>query len=577
MTAMVSYIRQMIGKDTRRLLIPILFSMFDSVFNSCIYGVMILTLIQLTEGQFTEAVLRNNTIYLVLFFLGRCLSQCIGYTHMQCTGPDFSRRLRLEVGNHIRSLNLGFFNKNSIGRLNSTLLSDISDFETIITHCVCDFIKVFTFLAMALLISLSVDWRYGLLILLLTALAFPCLYIAGKISARNSVKLRKASQNVISRIAEYISGIKTFRLYNLTGERFSRLDDSLKQLKQESVRNELSVLPYGLGFSAITSLILPAALILGAHLLIQRDISVINFLIVILLSISVTSTLNVLSSLYPQVKAMNKACENILSILAEKPFTYEKETLNAEEYHIRFDNVTFRYNEDVDVLNKISFSAKHGTTTALIGPSGSGKTTIVSLISRFWDINSGRISINGEDIRHFSPDALTEKMAVVFQDVYLLNDTVYNNIKIGNSKADKAQIVQAAKDAHCHDFIMEMGHGYDTMVGEGGSTLSGGEKQRISIARALLKDAPIILLDETTSSLDADNEYEIQQAFDRLMKNKTVLVIAHRLNTIINADHIIVLDMGQIRESGTHRQLLTAGGWYARMYEEQQQAQHWQV
>ncbi|MFZ7133158.1 MAG: ABC transporter ATP-binding protein [Eubacteriales bacterium] len=577
MISMMKYIRQLAGNDVRRLISPVILSIIDSLLNSSMYGVMIFAFIGLATGTFTLNVLRTYSLIMITVFFARLIIHGIGYTQAQCRGPEISKKLRLQIGNHIRSLNLGFFNKNSIGRLNSTLATDVSDFETIITHCLCDFVKVTVFTIISLIISLAIDWRYGLILGIIIIVAFPLLSLSGKISARNSKKLRTSSQNVVSMIVEYINGIKTFRLYNLTGERFERLDNSLSILKKESTHAELSILPYTMSFSTITSFIVPMSLIIGTYLLTQQNMHSTNFLVILLLSISISSTMSSLSSLYPQVRSLTKASENMLSILSEEPFPYKKDRADFYRYNLSFDNVSFQYTDNVDVLKNISFTADNSTTTALIGPSGSGKTTIVSLISRFWDVSSGSITIDGEDIRQFAPDALTEHMAVVFQDVYLLNDTVLNNIMVGKTDATKEEVITAAKEAHCHNFITEMENGYDTMIGEGGSTLSGGEKQRISIARALLKDAPIVLLDETTSSLDADNETEIQHAFDRLMKNKTVLVIAHRLGTIVNAHNILVLDKGEIIESGNHKTLLEKKGWYAQMFEEQKKAQEWTV
>uniref|UniRef100_UPI003522CB23 VirB4-like conjugal transfer ATPase, CD1110 family n=1 Tax=Enterocloster clostridioformis TaxID=1531 RepID=UPI003522CB23 len=287
--------------------------------------------------------------------------------------------------------------------------------------------------------------------------------------------------------------------------------------------------------------------------------------------------MSTLGSLYPEMVYFSKAAENIASVQQEKPLPYQKDASGLMGYGISFEDVSFFYEDDVEVLCDISFDAKPGTVTALVGPSGSGKTTIISLISRFWDVQRGQIRIGGTDVKEISPDGLASCIAVVFQDVYLLNDTIANNIRIGRPSASMQEVEQAARAAQCHDFISALPDGYDTVVGEGGSTLSGGEKQRISIARALIKDAPIVLLDETTSSLDADNEREINRALDTLMANKTVVVIAHRLNTIVSADQIIVLDKGQIKEQGTHKELLSMNGWYSHVIAEQERAKKWTV
>ncbi|MGL6201894.1 MAG: ABC transporter ATP-binding protein [Lachnospiraceae bacterium] len=576
MHEMIRNIRFIAGRDFRKLIPTMVMSVLDSLLNSFMYVVMILILLDLTQGDFTSEKMRSYTIMLVLILIARCVIQAISYTKVQCDGPFISKKLRLSLGNHIRSLNLGFFNQNSQGKLNAILTTDISDFETILTHCVCDLVKTLAFTVFSIIIALSIDWKFGLSVIVIILCSIPLLSLSGKTSAKNAAKKNIANQNVVSRLVEYISGIKTFRLYNLTGDKFDRLDDSLKELKKQSISSELSVLPLALSFSAVTSLLVPVSLILGTYFLTAQNIEISGFIAVILISISLSSMMTTLSSLFPQVKSLNNAVEHIRSVQNEKPFSYKEDQLeNIGD--ISFEHVCFGYTDKTNVLNDVSLTARAGTTTALIGPSGSGKTTIVSLLARFWDVNEGSITIDGKDIKQYSPDALTTKISVVFQDVYLLHDTILNNIKVGSPAATMEQVIEAAKAAHCHDFIMELDDKYETLVGEGGSTLSGGERQRISIARALLKDAPIVLLDETTSSLDADNELEIQKAFDRLMKGKTVLVIAHRLNTIMSADNILVLDKGRIIESGNHQELLDKHGWYEQMVTEQRKATRWIV
>ncbi|NFN85852.1 ABC transporter ATP-binding protein [Clostridium sporogenes] len=575
MLEMVQNIWFIAEKDGKKLIPTIILSVFDSILNSGMYYVMIVVLLDLTQSAFTIYKLKNYSFILLAIFFGRCLVQSISYSKAMYDGPMISQKLRLKLGNHIRSLNLGFFNKNSQGRLNAILTTDINDFETILTHCICDLVKVITFTFFSLIISMLIDWKFGIAMAIIVCLALPLLSMSGKISVRNSTKTHEANEDLVSRLVEYIEGIKTFRLYNLIGSKFERLDESLQNLKKQATNAELSVLPFTLSFSAVTSLLIPVALILGTYFLTVQNMEPVEFLAVLLIAISVASMMTSLSVLYPQVRSLNKAAENIRVVLNEKPFGFEQETADLANKDIQFSKVSFRYTKEKEVIHDISFKAKNGTTTALIGPSGSGKTTIVSLLSRFWDVNKGEITIGETDIQKISPDALASNMAVVFQDIYLLQDTVLNNIKVGKPEATMEEVIEAAKAAHCHDFVKKMEKGYNTIIGEGGSTLSGGERQRISIARALLKNAPVVLLDETTSSLDADNEQEIQKAFARLMKGKTVFVIAHRLNTIMGANNILVLDKGTIKESGNHSTLMKLGGWYAQMVEEQKMAEQW--
>lgn len=577
MLNIIHYIKKLAGDDTKHLIIPIVFSIIDSLMNSFMYGVMLFLLVDLSENEFTFEKLTIYTISLIVIFIIRCIVQSISFTKAQCTGADVTYKLRLKLANHLHKLNLGFFNKNSIGSITGVLLTDINDFEAIITHCLCDIIKVLSFTLISILVAFNLNIYFGFSLTTIIIIAFPLLLIAGKTSSKNSTRLRISNAKVISHIVEYVGGIKTFRLYNLIGNKFKRLDNSLQGLRKDSIKAEVTILPFALSFSIVTAFIIPTTIILGTYLFSEGLVDEIRFIVMILISVSVSSILNMLSSLYPQVKSITKASESILRLLEENELAYTKDAVKFENYDVEFSNVDFDYDDNIQVLKDISFKAKQGTTTALIGPSGSGKTTIVSLLSRFWDVKNGVINIGNENIKDISPDTLTQYISIVFQDVYLLNDTVFNNIALGKPNANRNEVIQAAKDAQCHDFIMKMTNGYDSVIGEGGSTLSGGEKQRISIARALLKNSPIVLLDETTSNLDADNEYEIQNAFHRLMCNKTVLVIAHRLSTIIDSDNIIVLDKGIIKEQGTHEKLLESKGWYYTMYNNQLKAQKWKV
>ena len=579
-------IRRVAGKNIKSLYLPIVLSCLDALLHMGMFSTMVLTIIELIGGIFTVQKLTLYSVILVLLFLVRAILFSVNYTQVQYRGADISAQQRLALGDHIRSLNLGYFNKNSIGRLMSTLTTDITDFEQVLTHSLASLIKVLFFSALALLFAFMVSWQYGLIATVLILIAFPLMRLSGEMSQKYGGRQRASVSRVISRIVQYINGIRTFKLYNMTGEKFQRLDDSFTSLKKDSVKLELSIMPFSISFSFVTSLILPAALILAPALYQSGAIDTQRMIALLMIGVSLSSMMATLGSLYPELKYLGKAAENILQTRQEAPLPYREEAAQLSFFDVIFSHVDFAYEMGVPVLRDVSFSVKPGTTTALVGPSGSGKTTIISLISRFWDVSKGSITIGGSDIREQSPDVLTGKMAIVFQDVYLLHDTIANNIRVaggphqsrvGKPGARIEEIIAAAKAAQCHEFISALPDGYETMVGEGGNTLSGGEKQRISIARALIKNAPIVLLDETTSSLDADNEKEIHKALDALMKDKTVIVIAHRLNTIIGADQILVLDEGIICERGNHKELLAQNGWYARMISEQTKAREWSV
>ena len=281
MISIIKSLHRLIGQNGIRLVPSILLSMLDSVLNSCMYGVMLFVLIDLSNGQFSAEGLKMCIIAVVIIFTLRCIVQGISFTQAQCVGPDVSHKLRISMGNHIRSLNLGFFTKNSIGKLSGTLLTDINDFETIITHCLCDVIKVTSLTILSLVIAFMLDWHFGLAVTLLVGIALPLLVISGKVSARNSDELRTANRTVVSRIIEYISGMRTFRLYNLIGKRFDRLDNALKELRKQSTKAEISILPLSMSFSAITAMIVPVSLILGTWLLTSTEINGASFLLAI--------------------------------------------------------------------------------------------------------------------------------------------------------------------------------------------------------------------------------------------------------------------------------------------------------
>lgn len=577
MIQIVRDIRFIVGNQIKLLLMPLVLAILDGFLNMFFYGVMILGIVHLVDNTFTWDFFITSTLLLTVVLLIRLILSRFTYNSMQINGSVIVTKLRIQLAEHVRGLNSGFFNQNSIGQLTSNFTTDIADFEQVLTHNFTDFFKALFMVSIGIIAAIAIDFRFALIIVLMVVIALPLLISGGHKGTKIAGSHRGKINDVISRVVEYINGIKTFKLYQLSGAKFQRLDQSFNDLKKSAIKVELSLIPYVMAFSTIVSFIIPVALVWGTYLLLNETVSPASFIAVLMLSISISSQLMAIGVLYPEMKFIAKSADNLRQVIATKPLDYQVTKLAADNHTIRLDKVSFSYENNVPVLKNISCEIPDGTTTALIGPSGSGKSTIIHLISRFWDVKSGKITINNVDLATVKPDALTSHISCVFQDVYLFNDSILNNIKIAKPHAELSEVIAACTAANCHEFIMKLENGYDTLVGEGGSTLSGGEKQRISIARAILKDAPIVLLDETTSSLDVDNEREINQALDKLMKKKTVVVIAHRLNTIINADQIIVLDEGEIREKGNHLKLLANDDWYAQMYNEQQKARNWIV
>ncbi|WP_027626127.1 ABC transporter ATP-binding protein [Clostridium lundense] len=574
---MLQDIKILFGDHSKKLRKPIILLTIDSLFNMFFYSMLYFVLLDLISSQLSFPKIKNYTIVMVIAFIARAIINAMGYTGIQARGARGIESMRISLGDHIRNINLGFFNKNSIGSLSNIMTNDLQDFEKIITHNTSDLIKTVALSAYLLIITFFIDTQLAIIQLGIVLAAIPIILAGGRRVAKVGKEKKIVMNEVISRMVEYLSGIQVFKSHNLVGEKFERLEKSFRDLKRESIRTEVSITPFVLVFQIMVDLSFPILLIIGTAKFGSGSIGKKEFLTFIIINMALTNIIRAFAAQYGEFRYLKLATEKLRGIYNHSEMSYKYEEVNFKNYDIQFDNVSFEYEEGENTINNLSFNAKEGTMTALVGPSGSGKTTITSLIARFWDASIGTIKIGGQDISNINPDSLLKHISMVFQDVYLLNDTIYNNIKLGNLNATGEEVIEAARIANCHEFIEKLEDKYDTMVGEGGSTLSGGEKQRISIARAILKDAPIVLLDEATASLDADNEFEIRKAIKKLTTNKTVIVIAHRLNTIKDADQIIVLNEGCIEERGSHEKLIKNKKRYYNMYNEMERAQNWAI
>ncbi|EGO62786.1 ABC transporter ATP-binding protein [Acetonema longum] len=574
---MIGTIRLLLGKDIRRLWPPIGLMMLDALISMVFYGVLYLLILDLMNATFSLHKLGLYTLVLLAAFLLRCAATATGYTMYHVLGSDIIKTMRLNLGNHLKNLYLGYFDKNSMGHLLGVMTHDVADFERVITHYMGDLIKAVFLSVYLVAVAFWIDYRLALVQLTFILGGLLILWAASRVVTRLGIRKRRVIGQVVSRIVEYISGIRVFKAFNQTGSRFQRLEQSFRSFKRESIILEAGIAPFVMVFAILADLGFPLVMISGAGLLLEQTLTKELFVIFLIQSLALSNVLKAFSGQYHEFRYFELAARRLVDTYARPEIGFAAEALPPERYDIEFRDVSFAYEPGTPVLKNIRFVAKEGTTTALVGSSGSGKTTVTSLIARFWDVTSGRIFIGGRDIRDLNPDRLLAKISMVFQDVYLLNDTIYNNIKIGAPDAGREEVIRAAELAHCRQFIEKLPGGFDTLVGEGGSTLSGGEKQRLSIARAIIKNAPIVLLDEATASLDADNEHEIHRSLQQLTTGKTVVVIAHRLNTIRDADQIIVLEEGGIAEKGSHRELLAGGGAYCRMVGTLAAAKSWKI
>ena len=570
---MLNDIKTLSGKEFKRLKKPVFLLVIDSLFYMMNYMMFYFTIVDLITETFTLNKIIVYTAIMIVANTVRYLFNRVGYTGIQSQGARIIQDLRLRMGDHLRNLNLGYFNKHNIGNVINIITNDLQDFEHVLTHSTSELIKLGILSVYLLLVTFAISPILGILQILIAAAGAIFIVLGMKKSSKIALKKKHTMDDVVSRMVEYISGMELFKSYNLAGEKFKRLKDSFNDLKKESINTEIALAPYILIFQLTVDISFALLLLVSTQLFISGSINKIMFFSYIIIGLSLSNILKAFSGQYVFFQYMKLATDKLINVYNEKEISYEFEVMPFKNYDIKFENVNFSYEKNKPVLKNISFEAKQGTSTALVGSSGSGKTTVTNLIARFWDCQSGIISIDGTDITKIYPEELLTNISMIFQDVYLVNDTIENNIKLGKPDATHEEVVKAAKDASCHEFITELENSYDTVVGEGGSILSGGEKQRISIARALLKDTPIILLDEATASLDADNEHEIRKSLDKLIKNKTVITIAHKLNTIKNYDQIIVMSDGIIEEKGTHEELMKNRKRYYEMYTEMKKAQ----
>ncbi|WP_059049375.1 ABC transporter ATP-binding protein [Paenibacillus senegalimassiliensis] len=482
---------------------------------------------------------------------------------------------RLSLAEHIRHLSLGFFGKRDPGDITNLLLGDYGQVEQTISHNVPQLISAIMLPVIALAGMVFLDWRMALAMFVAIPFGVLLLWLTDSMQARLSENHVKAKNEAASRLQEYLAGIREIKAHNIGGKRFERLRQSFDQLKRASISLEGIMGPMIMGAMLLTRSGMTLMIFAGSYLLVGGELALSSFLLFLLVGTKVFEPLTTVLMNYGEMRYSAYSAQRIMDVQQESPL--QGPASIQPHTPIEFDRVTFGYDDSKPVLRDLSFRMEPNTITALVGPSGSGKSTVTRLLARFWDIQAGEIRIGGTDIRTMDPSSLLRDISMVFQDVYLFQDTIGNNIRIGKMDATQAEIEEAAKRACCHDFISRLPQGYDTPVGEGGSTLSGGEKQRISIARALLKNASIVLLDEATASLDPENESAVQQAINELVANKTVILIAHRLKTIQNANQIVVLEQGSKIEEGTHAELLAQQGLYASLWNLQQNTDGWRV
>lgn len=512
--------------------------------------------------------------FLLVWMLVMFAAEIPAYQACYWDAYEASARGRADLAEKLRRLPLGYFARRDPGDLVNMIMGDFLLLETAISHQVPQMVgglvlPVIAFVGLCF-------WNPLMAVAMFVSLPVAALVLVLSTRLQNllSQKHMRAKIDAGNRIQEYMNGIRVIKAYNLTGDRFARLESAFRSFMKESIRIEAALGPFAMLAISLIRLGLTLMVVLGVHLMIGGTLDPVTFVGFLIVGTRVYDPLTAALLNFFLFRYFTLAGRRILDLMEEPEMTGDGDV--PERHDIELKNVTFGYGDE-PVLRDLSLTFPQGKLTALVGPSGCGKTTLMKVMARFYDPQSGTVLFGGADERGLDPEKLMKRISFVFQDVYLFRDTVRNNIAFGREGATEAEVEEAAKRACAHDFIMRLPQGYDTMVGEGGSTLSGGEKQRISIARALLKDAPVVLLDEATASLDPENEVEVQRAINALVEGRTVVVIAHKLRTTQNADNIVVMEEGRVMEQGRHEELLERGGLYARLWALQNESVGWSL
>lgn len=470
----------------------------------------------------------------------------------------------------LRRQPLGFFSSKESGELISSFANDFANVEYALCYWLPYPIGVGALLAISLVWICVYDWRMGLAMFGMLPVCAALMFGIARIKETHSRQVMEAKAHAATQINEYLHGMKDLKAYHRTGAGFHALKTAMRKLRDESLKEEAVAGSLSALCSSLVKFIVPITAAAGLYLLVGGTLSVLDFAGFLVLATKLADAELMIVASISALRGMLPSGERLDRVMTtDEPSGTERIEKGAS---YRFENVSFGYGADADVIKDVSFTTPAGSLTALVGPSGSGKSTLLRLMARFWEYQAGQIRMDGRDIKQIQPDSLLSHISMVMQNAYLFRGTIRDNLCFGNESIAEEQMIEACRQARCHDFISALPEGYDTVVGEGGATLSGGERQRISLARAFLKDVPILLLDEPTASLDADNEAMVQKALDEISKERTVIMIAHRLKTVRGADQILVLQDGKIVQKGTHTQLAGQEGLYARLWGLQSQA-----
>lgn len=562
------------GSRKKLLIKSMVIAFIGAIFYAFQFGALMLAL-DFVTGE-AAASIWLIIILMLVSIAGRMLCM-YNSTNMETeTGYFMVAEKRVGIGDRLRYMPMGYFNKNNLGNITAIVTTSLGDVENTAARCLVMVVGGFlNTLAMCLALTIA-DWRMGLI----SIAGILCYLVATELSARATSRTgparQHAQESLVEAVLEYIQGMSVVKSYGLERDNGNAVSKTVDESCQRALAAEHSIVPWSairqLTVRAFSIIIVVSALAFFAG----GTMTLSECLLMLIISFLLYGELESAGNMSDTLQMLGATIDKVNSMDDTPTMDIEGRDLTPEHTDIAFENVSFSY-EERKIIDDVSFTIPEKTTTAIVGPSGGGKTTLCNLIARFWDVDEGRVLIGGHDVKEYKLDSLMKNISMVFQNVYLFNDTIENNIKFGKQDASRQQVIDAAKRACCHDFIMALPEGYDTVIGEGGGSLSGGEKQRISIARAILKDSPIIILDEATASVDPENEAELQAAIGELTHDKTIVMIAHRLKTVRNAHQILVLSGGKIAQRGTHEQLAAQPGIYADFIGMRREAASWKL
>ena len=552
------------------------FELLRSIFEALQFVALLIVLRALVEQNITGATAWTTLGIMVVSVAGAALCWYLAHNSEGHANYRMCGEKRIHIGERMKYMPMGYFNAQSLGSLTAAATSTMSDLESmsfaVIARTVVGMIRTAVFS----LAIMCFDWRIGL-VFFVGMLLF--LWVNSRLlkKSRELSPGRLAAQTkLVDAVLEYIQGMSVVRAFHGDKAAKQTLNNTIKETENQNFKLERKRIPYNVLEQVVLRVTSVLAILLSIWLFLQGNMSLFTCLMMVVSAFLVYSELESAGEMFFMLPMIDASIDRVEEI-DRAPRMDEGGSVQVPKSHdISFDHVDFSYG-DRKIIDDVSFTIPEGTTTAIVGPSGSGKTTLTSLMARFWDVKKGSVKLGGIDVKDYSLDSLMSNFSMVFQNVYLFNDSIENNIKFGKPEASHEEVVAAAKAARCHDFIMALPDGYDTVIGEGGATISGGERQRLSIARAMLKDAPVVILDEATANVDPENEAELQAAIEALTGGKTIIMIAHRLKTVRHANQILVVDHGRIVQHGTHDQLIQQKGIYADFILNRKAAIDWKI